>query len=344
MINRIFGALGGLAIALSATAAQAEGDLNIFTFGNYTAPDLIEKFEQAYNIKVTITEFDSNDAALAKVKVGGSGFDIVVPTHNFVPLWIESGLLSETRPDQMENFGNVDPRWVNVDWDPGRHYTVPWQWGTTGVLVHTGTYSGDINSSAIFLDPPEELHGTINVLPEMQDVMSLAIMYYGGEICTDDRDILRKVRDGLANAKQYWTGIDYPPMEKFINEDLLASVFWNGASMRIRADNSAFAYGYPKEGYPVWQDSVAVLSDAPNLENAKLFQNFIMVPENAAMISNFARYANGIVGSEEFMDPDMVGAPELIIPDDLVSAGHFTKLCAEETQELYTAIWTEIQK
>ncbi len=333
-----------IALTLTAQSALAEGELNIFTWGNYTSPELIEKFESTYDVKVTLTEYDSNDAALAKVKAGGHGFDIVVPTHSFVPVFISEGLLLETRPDQMENFSNVDPRWVDVDWDPGRHYTVPYQWGTTGVLVHTGTYDGDINTSAIFLDPPEELKGQINVVPEMQDVMNLAIFYYGGEMCTDDLTLLKKVRDGMLEAKKDWIGIDYPAFEKFINEDILGSVFWNGASMRIRADNANFAYGYPKEGYPVWQDTIAVLKDARNPENAKLFQNFVMDPENAALISNFGRYANGTIGSEPFMDPDLIGAPELVIPEGLEDAGHFTELCAPETQELYTRIWTEIQK
>lgn len=331
-------------LALSAQAAFAEGELNIFNWGNYTSPELIEKFEQTYDVKVTITEYDSSDAALAKVKAGGHGFDIVVPTHTFVPVWIGEGLLMETRPDQMENFANVDPRWVDVDWDQGRRYTVPWQWGTTGVLVHTGVYSGDINTSAIIFDTPEELRGKINIVPEVQDVMNIAIYYYGGEQCTDDLEVLKKVRDGMTEAKKDWIGIDYPAFEKFINEDILGSIFWNGASMRIRADNDNFAYGYPKEGYPVWQDTVAVLADARNPENAKLFQNFIMAPENAALLSNFARYANGIVGSEEFMDPELIGAPELVIPDELADAGHFTQLCSPEVQELYTRIWTEIQK
>jgi spermidine/putrescine transport system substrate-binding protein len=332
-----------LALALTASSASAEGQLNIFNFGNYTSPELIEAFSKAYDVKVTVTEYDSNDTALAKVQAGGHGYDIVVPGNAFVPVWIKEGLLLQTHPDQMENFGNVAPEWVNVDWDPGRTYTVPWQWGTTGMMVHTGTYSGDINTSAIFLDPPEELRGQINVVPEMQDVMTLAIFYYGGEICTSDRDVLRKVRDGLLAAKQYWSGIDYTPFETFINEDVLASVFWNGASMRIREANPGFAYGYPREGYPLWQDSVAVLADAQNVENAKLFQNFIMAPKNAAMISNFARYANGITGSEAYMDPALAVAPELNIPDELKAAGHFTQLCSPETQDIYTRIWTEIQ-
>ena len=92
-------------------------------------------------------------------------------------IWIEEGLLLETRPDQMENFKNVDERWVNVDWDPGRHYSVPWQWGTTGVIVDTSVYKGDINTMGVILDPPAELVGKINVTPEMNDVLSMTIWY-----------------------------------------------------------------------------------------------------------------------------------------------------------------------
>ncbi|MEJ2036089.1 MAG: extracellular solute-binding protein [Maritimibacter sp.] len=331
-------------VALTAQAAYAEGTLNIYTWGNYTPPDLIQKFEDTYDVKVTVTEYDSSDAATAKVKAGGHGFDVAVLNNAFVSLWAAEGLLAETRPDEMENFSNVDARWVDVDWDPGRHYSVPYQWGTTGVLVNTAAYTGDINTSAIIFDTPQELYGQVNIVPEMQDVMNMAIYYYGGEQCTNDLDLLKKVRDGLTEAKKGWIGVDYPAIEKFINEDILASNFWNGASMRVREANEHFAYGYPKEGYPVWQDAVAVLADAKNAENAKLFQNFVMDPENAAMISNYARYANGISGSEQYMDPAMIGAPELVIPDDLKDAGFFTTLCAPETQELYTRIWTEIQK
>ena len=117
-----------LAALQMAAAARAEGVLNIYNWGDYTSPELIEKFEKAYNIDVTITDYDSNDTALAKVKAGAHGFDIVVPSANFVPIWIKDGLLLESRPDQMENFKHVDPRWIDVKFDPGRHYTVPWQW------------------------------------------------------------------------------------------------------------------------------------------------------------------------------------------------------------------------
>ena len=152
-------AVAGVALLLTAGAALAEGELNIYNWGDYTSPELIKKFEEQHKVKVTVTDYDSNDTALAKVRAGGHGFDIVVPSANYVPIWVKEGLLLEARPDQMENFKNVDEQWVNVEWDPGRHYTVPWLWGLTGIGVNKTVYSGDINTSAIFLDPPAELVG-----------------------------------------------------------------------------------------------------------------------------------------------------------------------------------------
>lgn len=334
----------GVAMLASTGIASADGELNIYNWGNYTNPELIKKFEKEYNVKVTLTDYDSNDTALAKIRQGGHGFDIVVPSASFVPIWIDEGLLLETRPDQMENFKNVDDRWKDVPFDPGRHYTVPWQWGTTGVTVNTADYKGDINTSAIFLDPPPELAGKINVVPEMADVMHLAISYMGGEPCTGDKEILKKVRDKLIEAKKSWISMSYGNIESMTKRDFLATVNWNGASLRMREQDPAIHYGYPKEGYPIWMDNVSVLKDAKNAENAKLFQNFIMDPQNAAMISSFAKYANGIKGSEQYMPDNMKDAPEIVVPAELQSAGKFMLRCKPEVLDLYTKIWTELQK
>ena len=189
------------------------------------------------------------------------------------------------------------------------------------------------------------MKGKINVVPEMGDVMGLAIMYYGGDdMCTTDKTLLKKVRDGLVNAKKSWIGMDYGNQEKFAKGDLWAGVNWNGSTFRMRLKNPSVHYGYPKEGYVLWMDSVAVLKDAKNVDNAKLFQNFIMEPENAALISAFARYANGIKGSEQFMPDDMKTATEINIPAEFVDKGHFHPTCSPEAQKLQTAIWTQLQK
>ena len=337
--------LTGTALTMAlAGLAQAEGSLNIYNWGNYTNPELIEKFEEEYDVDVTITDFDSNTTALSKIEAGGHGFDIVVPTHSYVQIYVGKDLLMKPGIPEMENYGNISEVWKNVDWDPGREYTVPWQWGTTGVAVNKTAYDGDINTSAIWLDTPEELKGKVNVVPEMQDIMNLSVMYMGGEPCTNDKELLRQVRDKLVEAKSDWMSMDYGITEKMSNGDVMASVNWNGSTFRARLNNPDVAYGYPKEGYIVWMDNVAVLKDAQNVENAKLFVNFIMDPENAALISSFARYANGIDGSEEYMPDEMKSAPEIVVPEELKAAGRFTSSCPKEVQDLYTAIWTDLQK
>ncbi len=131
---------------------------------------------------------------------------------------------------------------------------------------------------------------------------------------------------------------------KAAGRDYAGVYYWNGAIMRSRIKNADIKFGYPKEGYPIFMDSVALLKDAKNPENAKLFMNFIMDPENAAMISAFGKYANGIKGSEQFMPEDMKTAPELVVPAEFEKAGEFLESCSPETAALYSRIWTDVQK
>jgi spermidine/putrescine transport system substrate-binding protein len=335
----------GLALAAllgTGAAAEAQGTLNLYNWGNYTSPELLEKFTAETGIQVTVTDYDSNDTALARIRQGGHGFDIVVPSDTYVQTYISEGLVVPLDDAIVTDRGNISEQFRDVPFDPGREYSVPWQWGTTGVVVNTSVYSGDRNTADIVFKPPPELVGKINVIPEMSDVMAIAVYYHGGERCTDDPEILRAVRDTLMAAKPQWLALDYGTVDAYIAGDFAAGIYWNGASMRARLGNPDIAYGYPATGFPIWMDNAMVLADAANTENAMRFINFILQPENAALISNFARYANGIDGSEQFMDEVMRDAPELVIPEALASAGRWGQVCPQEVTDIHTRIWTEL--
>jgi spermidine/putrescine transport system substrate-binding protein len=337
--------LTATALLLAGTSlASAEGSLQLYNWGNYTSPELLAKFEKDTGIKVTVTDFDSNDTALAKIEAGASGFDLVVPSAGFVKIYADKGLIQKLDLTRLPNHKNIAPEWMDVEWDKGREWSVPWQWGSTGVSVNTKVYTGDINTSAIFMDPPAELQGKLNVIPEMGDVMALATLYEGGEVCSEDPEVMKKVRDALVAAKPKWMSMDYSTVEKMGNNDYAATVDWNGSAMRARLANPDVAYGYPKEGYGLWMDNVVLLSDAKNADNAYIFLDYIMQPENAAMLSAFARYANGISGSDAFMPEDMKTAPEIVTPAEFKDKGHFVTVCSGKALEYQTAIWTELQK
>ena len=235
----------------SPACACADGELNIYNWGNYTSPELIKKFEETYKVKVTVTDYDSNDTALAKVTAGGHGFDIVVPSARLRADLDQRRPAAGDRPDQMENFKNMDPKWVDVHFDPGRQYTVPWQWGTTGVIVNTEVYKGDINTWAIFFDPPDELKGKVNVVPEMGDVMYARHQLYrrravhrrqGGA-----EEGARQAGRGQAELDRRWTTA---PSRRCAKGDIGGRRQLERLGVpRAAAERRRSHYGYPKEGY-----------------------------------------------------------------------------------------------
>jgi spermidine/putrescine transport system substrate-binding protein len=331
------------ALAFAAGQALAEGELHIYNWGDYTSPELIKKFEDQFKVKVTLDSYDSNETMLSKVRAGNSGYDIVVPSDYTVKIMIDDGLLEKTEPSSMENAKHIDPRFLNVYWDDGRHYSVPWQFGKTNFVVDTAKYKGDIDTLSILFNPPEELKGQINILDDINSVMHAAERYVGVPRCSADKADLKKVNDALMAAKPFWKTFSYDTDAKMNSGDVIATQTWNGMAYRIRQKMPTVKFAYPKEGVEGWMDNVSVLKGAKNIENAKLFQNFIMDPQNAAMISNFAGYDNGIKGSHEFMSKDLAASPELNSPAGAPEA-EFVPPCPPEVVEIYNKIWTNLKK
>lgn len=237
------------ALALAGGTAHAGGELNIYNWGNDTSSNLIKKFEEMYDIKVNLDGYDSNETMLAKVQTGNTGHDIVVPGDYMIKVMIDQGLLAEVKPNEMENFKHVDPRWIDVWWDPRRNYSIPYQWGTTAFTVDTKVYGGDINTLALMFDPPDVLKGRINMLNDMNDVINAALRYLGYQRCNGNEEQMREALEVLLNAKQYWRTMDYSVIEKLTSGDVGLSQSWNGAALRARLQRPSLMHAYPREGF-----------------------------------------------------------------------------------------------
>ena len=317
-----------------------------FTIGLSTSPqELLDKFAEEHDVEVTMDTYDSNEAMLASLKAGALGsYDVAVPGDYMVQIMAESGLLDTIAEGELSNMGNVQDQWMDVPFDQGRKHSIPYQWGSTSFSVNTEVYGGDINTTSIIFDPPEELQGKINVLDSQGEVILLANLHLGIPQCSTDRDQLRQLDELLQAAKQHWAsfGSDIAK-DVLVSGDAAAGMIYNGFSAKARLEGAPIQYAYPREGIIVWMDSVVLLKDAPNRANALKFMDFLLEPENIAAVTNFARYSPGVKGVTDMLDEELRTAPESVPPAD-APAGTFIAVCDEETQSVYDAIWTRLKK
>lgn len=225
------------ALTIGTSSVRAAGDLFLYNWTDYTAPDLVEKFESETGIKVTLDTYDSNETLLAKLKQGGGGYDIVVPSHNFVEILIKENLIQRINAKSLPGYDNIDAKWQGPAWDPGNEYTVPWQWGTTSFTVDSAVYAGNIDTYATLFEPPAELQGNIGMFRTPDEVVPMAQIYLGLPLCNESPDDMKKVLALLEGQKPHVKVYNSDGiLERLISDDTAAHMNWNGYSMRAKGE------------------------------------------------------------------------------------------------------------
>ena len=341
-------ALAGMVLATTALAGAGRafadgGHLHIYNWTDYTSEDMVKKFEKETGINVTIDTYDSNETALAKLKSGATGYDVMIISNDFVPIFVKQGLFQKVDAGAMPNFKNVDPRWQKRPWDPKAEYTVPWVWGTTSYAVDTSVYKGPTDSLKTLFDPPAELQGKIGMFGSPSEVMSLALVYLGKPQCNENPADLKELNALLQKQKPYVKVYNSDgTVERQVAGETLIHEQWSGKALATRQQKASFKYVYAKEGAVGWMDNVAVPSTAPDLDNAKKFLNFLMDPENIALQQKSTGYQSAIAGSNKFLPPEIGESPEFNPPADLKIV--FAPPCEEKATRAYDKIWTGLRQ
>jgi len=330
---------------VSANAAAAQEQVIIYHWFEYIPQDLLDKFTKETGIEVVMDTFDSNEALLASLKAGALGtYDVAVPGDYMVTIMEKEGMLDTIEEGELKNKGNIKKQWLDVAFDPGRTHSIPYQWGSTSFMVNRDAYNGDINTTGILFDPPPGLSGRINMLDSQGEVLLLGSLHLGIPQCTKDREQLKALNAMLQEAKTHWVSFNSDTAkEVLVSRDVDVGMIWNGFGAKAREEGANVEYAYPRQGYNVWMDNVVLLKDAPNRENALKLMDFLLEPENAAAVSNFARYVSGVEGVEPYLDPELATLPENNPPPDAGPAV-FIKVCDQETQQIYDTIWTNLKK
>jgi spermidine/putrescine transport system substrate-binding protein len=337
----------GAALALSAGAAAAQDkELFLYNWSDYIPPELLQKFEKDTGIRVTLDVYDSNETMLAKLQAGATGYDVVVPSDYMVKIMIDEGLAQKIDAASLPNFKNVLPPHDNPSYDPGRQYSAPYMWGTTGFTYDSARVPGGKleESWKEFFEPREELRGQIAALNDQVSLYNAAAFYLGIDQCTEDPAAARKILELLQKQKPYLAMYQSDGThERMIAKEVIMHHQWNGASHRTTVGLPSAVYVYPKEGIDFWADNFVMPKGAPHPEAAKTFINWMMAPENIAIASNFTGYMSAIKGSEQFMDEALRKDPAVNMPPEYAERLRPAKECSAAARELRDKVWTRLK-
>lgn len=324
--------------AFAAGTAQADGQLNIYVWADSIAPELIEKFESETGIDINVDSFSSNEDALTKLQAGSSGFDLLNPSHHFVKIMADSGLLMDFSANELEAFAKVDEKWRNQWWDEESKYSIPMAFGTAGFTVNRDEYKGAADSWGVFFEPTD-LQGGIANLAQPDEVVGAAQLYLGVEFCSEDPTEMKKVLDLLQGQKEHVVAYTSDNIENRIGGgEVKAHFWWDGNTLRTRNDGANVEYAMPKEGLVGWLDSYVIPADAANVENATAFINFMSDKDNATTQYNYYAHSSPVEIDLTKAKYTPENAPELFptVPVE------FSKACSPAAQELVTKVWTEL--
>ncbi|WP_415183827.1 extracellular solute-binding protein [Phaeovulum sp.] len=322
-----------------ASAAQAEGKLNLYFWSESLSPELIQKFSKEYDVDVNVDGYTSNEDLLTKLQAGTSGYDVALPSQHFLRIMIDEGLIENYGADKLNAYNNIQEKWRHQWWDETQEYSIPLSYGTASFVVNTKEYDGPTDSLKYFLEPEGELVGRIAMLSYPDEIIGTAQLYLGVPFCTEDPAEMKKVLDLLMAQKPAVAAYSSDNIEGRLGSGEVAAHFWwDGETVRAQAEGVPLKYVMPKEGLVGWIDSLVIPKGAPNRENAIKFIEFISEPENATIEMNHYAHASPMTVIEEKKRFTKEIAPALY-PDVPVE---FSRTCSPAAQDLVTRVWTQL--
>lgn len=260
--------------------------LNVFNWSDYMPDSVIQEFQKETGIKVNYSEYDSNETMYAKLKAEPIvSYDVIVPSGYFVEKMRNQGMLQQINKTFLPNFKNLNPSLLNRSYDPGNNYSVPYLWGTVGIVINSKYIpENSISSWGEFWDP--KYKNQLLMLDDMRTVFSVALLTLGYSINDTNPDHIHqaylKLKDLMPNIKVFNSD---SADNLFIDGDVIIGMNYSGDTFRDIAENNNLRYIFPKEGFPIWIDNLAIPKGAPHLMNAYKFINFLMRPDIAKEIS-----------------------------------------------------------
>ncbi len=348
-------AAAALAAALIATgaAARSERVVNVCSWGEYIDESLITEFEEQTGIRVNYQTAESNEALYSLIKMGGADFDVIVPSDYMIARLIEEDMLAELNYDNIPNFRKIDPQFTHLSFDPENRYTVPYTWGSVGIIYNTAMVSEPITSWSAMFDT--QYAGQVLMINNSRDALMAALCCLGYDINTTDEAQLTEAFELLKTAKDsgvYQAFVMDEIFGKMEGGNAAIAMYYAGDYLTMLENNEDLAFVIPEEGSNWFVDAMCVLKSSQHMSEAEEWINFIASTDanlanmdyiwyaspNAEALAEYPAYYEETYG--EPLDEELYEI--MAIPDEVRARCELYVNLPRETLKFYDKLWTQL--
>ena len=315
--------------------------ISVYNWGDYIEPEVIDVFEAETGIRVIYETFETNEDMYAKIAMGGSSYDVIIPSDYMIERMIQEQLLQPINWENVPNVKNIDPRFTHESYDPAFAYSVPYTWGTMGVLYNKETVLEEPDSWNVLLDETYKMD--MFMLNAPRDTMAIALVMAGYDLNSTEPEELQAAKELLIAQKPLVLAYVVDEVkDKMISGEASVALVWSGDATFCMSENEELGYVVPKEGSNIFYDSMCIPHNARNVSGAEKFIDFMCRADVAAANYNYVGYAipNAaaieVWGAEEY-NASSVNNP----PQEALDKCQVFRYLGDDTK-LYDQIWTEI--
>jgi len=337
-------ALGGFALAETETDKPYAGTtLTVYNWFDYIAPEVISLFTEETGIEVEYVNFTTNEEMYTKLVADPSAYDVIFPSDYIIERLVNEGMLAELNYDNMPNTAGIIDWLQNPAYDQGGKHSVPYMWGTVGILYNPEMTGGEITSwQALF---SAEYQGEVIMMNSVRDTLGVALKTLGYSMNSVRQSELEQARDLLIKQKQDGIVSGYlvdETKDKMVANEAAIAVMWSGDALYAMEKNESLAYCVPEEGSNVWVDGMCVPAASENKDAAEVFIDFMCREDIAQMNMDYIYYSTPIQAVVDNMDEETKANETLNPPQDVVDRCEFF-LDISDSMDLYEEIWMEVR-
>lgn len=331
--------------ALFGGCQEKKEKLYVYNWGEYIDPDVVEAFEEEYDIEVVYSTFDSNEEMYAKLKSGTATYDVICPSDYMIHRMAEEGLLQDINAANISNLKNIGSEYMEASkqFDPENKYSVPYCWGTVGILYNKTKVKGEITSWGALFD--EQYKGDILMINSVRDAYMVALSYLGYSQNTKNKEEIQKATELLqSQAPLVQAYVVDQVRDKMVGNEAALGVIYSGEAIYTQRSNSNLVYVVPEEGSNVWIDSWVIPKDAKNVSAAEKWIDYMCRAEVALKNFDFITYSTPNVAAKELIEDEDIKNSPIAFPDNATLARCETfQFLGEEIERYYLDEWAKVK-